>query len=51
MEGMSCREVAELNGIAPSTVVQWSGRQRETGSPAAKAMGGKRPYLLEEWRD
>jgi putative transposase len=50
MEGMTCREVAELNGIAPSTVVKWSGRQRQTGSPAAKAMGGKRPYLLEEWR-
>jgi len=51
LEGMTCREVAELNGIAPSTAVKWSGRQRQTGSPAAKAMGGKRPYLLRGQRD
>ena len=44
MGGMTCRGVAELNGIAPSTVVKWPGRERETGSPAAKAMGGKRPW-------
>lgn len=49
--GMSCRDVAELNRLAPSTVVKWSGRERETGSPAAKPMGGKRPFLLEDHRD
>lgn len=49
--GMSCHEAAELNDIVPSTVVKWTQRQRLTGSPAAKPMGGKRPYLLEEHRD
>ena len=49
--GMSCHEAAELNGLAPSTVVKWTQRQRTTGSAAAKAMGGKRPYLLEGERD
>lgn len=49
--GMSCHEAAELNDIVPSTVVKWTQRLRLTGSPAAKPMGGKRPYLLEEQRD
>ena len=50
-DGMSCRDVAELTNIVASTVVKWTQRQRQTGSPAAKAMGGKRPYLLEAQRD
>jgi transposase len=50
-DGMSCRDVAELTNIVASTVVKWTQRQRQTGSPAAKAMGGKRPYLLEAHRD
>jgi transposase len=49
--GMSCHEAAELNDIVPSTVVKWTQRLRATGSPAAKPMGGKRPYLLEGERD
>jgi transposase len=49
--GMSCHEVAELNNIVPSTVGKWTQRLRQTGSPAAKPMGGKRPYLLEWQRD
>ena len=44
--GLSCREVAELNDIAPSTVVKWSMRQRQTGKPAPKRMGGYRTCLL-----
>lgn len=48
--GRSCREVAALNDLAPSTVVKWTQRLRETGSAAAKPMGGKRPYLLEAER-
>jgi transposase len=48
--GMSCHEAAELNNLVPSTVVKWTQRQRQTGSPAAKPMGGKRPYLLEDQR-
>ncbi len=50
--GLSCRQVARLNDIAPSTAVKWHGRMREAGSPASKPMGGKRPYLLageREW--
>jgi transposase len=50
-DAMSCRDVAELTNIVASTVVKWAQRQRQTGSPAAKAMGGKRPYLLEAHRD
>jgi transposase len=50
-DGMSCRDVAELTNIVASTVVKWAQRQRQTGSAAAKAMGGKRPYLLEAHRD
>ena len=49
--GMSCHEAAEMNDLVPSTVVKWTQRQRATGSPAAKPMGGKRPYLLQEQRD
>lgn len=49
--GMSCHEAAELNNIVPSTVVKWTQRQRLTGSPASKPMGGRRPYLLEDERD
>lgn len=48
--GMSCHEAAELNNLVPSTVVKWMQRLRESGSAAAKPMGGKRPYLLEEHR-
>jgi len=48
---MSCRNVAELTNVVASTVVRWTQRQRQTGSPAAKAMGGKGPYLLEAHRD
>jgi len=51
LSGMSVREVAELNDVAPSTVVKWCGRQRSTGSLSAKPMGGRRPWLLEPHRD
>ena len=49
--GMSCHEVAALNDLVPSTMVKWAQRLRQTGSVAAKPMGGKRPYLLDEQRD
>lgn len=48
--GMTREQVADLNGIVSSTVTKWCHRQRETGSPAAKAMGGKRPRKLEDER-
>jgi transposase len=38
--------VAALFGVSVSSVVRWSQRQRETGSAAAKPMGGKRPLVL-----
>jgi transposase len=49
--GGACREVAATFDVAPSTVVKWSGRQRETGSAAAKPMGGKRRCPLEAQRE
>ena len=48
--GMTREEVAELNDIVSSTVTKWCARKRETGSPAAKPMGGKRPRKLEDER-
>ena len=47
----SCRAVAKRFGVSVSSVVKWRQRARATGSAAAKPMGGKRPYLLEEHRD
>jgi transposase len=49
--GRSCREVAAMFDVAVSSVVKWTGRQRATGSAAAKPMGGKRPLLLTGERD
>lgn len=44
--GQTCRAVAETFGVSVASVVKWSQRARETGSAAAKPMGGKRPVLL-----
>jgi len=44
--GQSCRAVAKTFGVGVSSVVKWSQRHRETGSVAAKPMGGKRPVVL-----
>jgi len=43
--------VASLFGVSVSSAVRWSQRQRETGSAAAKPMGGKRPLALAGERD
>ena len=48
--GMSRHQAAALYNLVPSTVVKWTQRLRQTGSVAAKPMGGKRPYLLEAHR-
>jgi transposase len=45
--GETCRSVAAVFDVSVASVVKWSQRSRATGSAAAKAMGGKRPYLLE----
>ncbi len=37
--------------VSVSSVVKWAQRARATGSAAAKAMGGKRPFLLAQQRD
>jgi transposase len=50
-EGQSRRSAASLFKIGISTVVRWCQRADATGSAAAKPMGGKRPYLLEDERD
>ena len=49
--GKSCRSVAAQFAVSVSSVVRWSQRQRETGSAAAKPMGGKRPLVLPGERD
>ena len=49
--GASCRTVAALFGVSVSSAVRWSQRQRDTGSAAAKPMGGKRPLVLAGERD
>ena len=53
--GMSRREAAEVFGISPSTAVKWMRRQHDSGSVAARAMGGdrrsrlggERPFIVE----
>jgi transposase len=50
LRGASCRAVAAAFEVSVASVVKWSQRSRAIGSPAAKPMGGKRPYLLEGQR-
>lgn len=49
--GQTCRQIAKVFSMAPSTVSNWARRLRETGSPAALPMGGKRPFALAQHRD
>ena len=44
--GMSRREAAAHFSIGVSTAIRWTERERQTGSPAAFAMGGMRPFAL-----
>ena len=48
--GESCRSVAARFGVAVSSVVKWSQRQRATGSVAPGRMGGHRKRVLEPHR-
>jgi len=48
--GESCRVVAARFGVAVSSVVKWSQRQRATGSVAPGKMGGHRKPVLEPHR-
>ena len=43
-DGMSCLEAAEHYQVSHSSVIRWTKRQAETGSPAALPMGGKKPF-------
>jgi transposase len=50
--GSTCRATAALFGVSVASVVKWSQRWRDTGSAAAKPMGGHRPLRLtgeREW--
>ncbi len=49
--GASCRKVAATFRVSVASVVKWSQRARATGSPAARPVGGKRPYALAGDRD
>jgi transposase len=44
--GLSRREAAELFGVGPSTAVKWMRRHQDSGSVAARAMGGDRRSRL-----
>ena len=48
--GQSCRSAAKTM-LSVASVVKWSQRQRALGSPAARKMGGHRPYLVARERD
>jgi transposase len=45
--GLSRRRAASLFGVAISTVIHWVRRYRDTGSVAAKPMGGDRNSRLK----
>ena len=49
--GMSCRDAAKQFQVGESSAIRWAKRERDTGSPAALPMGGKRPFALEDERD
>ena len=49
--GESCRVIGEQFGIAPSTVVKWAKRLRETGSAAPAKFGGHERCGLDPQRD
>jgi transposase len=48
--GMSGQQASYHFSIGESSALRWARRARETGSPKAKPMGGKRPFVLEAHR-
>ena len=48
--GLSARAAARQLEVSASTGVKWAQRWRATGKLQAKAMGGKRPVILEAER-
>ena len=49
--GRTTRAASAVFDVSVASVVKWTQRATATGSPAAKPMGGKRPFLLEAERD
>ena len=49
-EGHSLRSIAERFDLAPSTVIAWAKRVRETGSIAPGKFGGHKRCQLEPYR-
>jgi transposase len=49
--GASRRAAAAAFKVSPSSAVRWSQRFRSEGSPAARRVGGRRPYALAGERD
>ena len=47
-EGLSRHESAARFGVAPSTVINWVRRFRETGSVAPGQMGGHKPKAIRD---
>jgi transposase len=50
-DGENCRQVAETYHISVASVVRWSQRFRQTGSAAAKRMGGHQSRSLAAERE
>ena len=44
--GMSCHAAADVYQVSISTAIRWVRRAKDTGSPAALPMGGKKPFIL-----
>jgi transposase len=49
--GASCRQAARQFSISVSSVVRWAQRFRQSGSIAAKPMGGARHWRLKDERN
>lgn len=49
--GMSCAQAAAHYQVSHSSAIRWARREKETGSPAAFPMGGKKPFVLAQEAD
>jgi transposase len=49
--GLSCAQAAAHYQVGHSSAIRWTRRQKETGSPAALPMGGKKPFALASEQD
>jgi transposase len=51
LSGETVRHAAEVFRVSVASAVKWAQRHRETGSAAAKAMGGRRQDVMAAGRD